>query len=508
MRGAEYRHLYTPQPRQNLLHEARVRQVIFGGAAGGGKSHACRWDLIWFALENPGFQGYLFRRTRRMLESTHIRAIKRELANLNVGKYNGQRNAFEFSNGSILYMCYCDIEDDVYGYLSEEMHACLLDEASQFTAVQIGFLKTRVRLGGWKPTKDAGILPRFVMATNPGGPGHDYIKSLKDRAEPEKVFHDPEMRDPRKPEDKGWTTMFVPSFDKDNAYLDEDYGAAFGMLSPEMQRAYREGDWDIVLGAALHNLSRTTHQLPAFTPPRHWLRFMSMDWGMARPFSIGWYAVCDDDVWIKGKSSEGGAKLIPRGAVVRYRELYGHSGLMSSAAEQNKKITKKFRPNAGCFWPPAKVASEIHLCEKEDTTPTYRVADTEIWSQHGGPCVAEMFSEHGIHFIRAKKDRIRNYGEVIARLAGEGEWLPGGRMSDRPMFFVTANCLHWWRTVPILELDPLEPEKGPGTKNAEDHCYDETAYGLRSRPYIPDYVDDEGENMPISGQRAPYVGVR
>ena len=54
---------------------------------------------------------------------------------------------------------------------------------------------------------------------------------------------------------------------------------------------------------------------------------------------------------------------------------------------------------------------------------------------------------------------------------------------DIPMFFVTENCTHFWRTVPTLVLDENDPEKGPNS-NQEDHIYDEIAYALRSRPYI------------------------
>lgn len=481
---------YEPQPRQRLLHESTARQIVWGGAAGGGKSHASRWDLILLALRNPGMQGYLFRRTRRMLESTHIRPIKRELAPYpELGKYNGQRNAFEFSNGSVIYMCYCDTDDDAFGYLSEEMHACLIDEAVQFSPEALSVLKTRVRLGGWKPLLDVERLPRFVMATNPGGPSHSYIKSLKDQAPPETVFHDAQMRDPTNPQDRGWTTIFIPSRMSDNRYLDIDYGAAFGMLSPEMQRAYREGDWDVVLGAALHNLRRDVHCLGIFQPPRHWLRFCAMDWGMAKPFSIGWYAVCDDDVWVKFKHSEGGPKMIPRGAVIRYKELYGWGG----------------KAGQGCAWPPARVAQAIKAAEADDAPIAYRVADTEIWAVHGGPCVMEMFADQGIYWCKAQKDRARNYAEMLARLAGEGDFLPDGRSSTKPMFFVTRNCLHWWRTVPTLMIDPLEPEKGPATKNVEDHCYDESAYGLRSRPWIAEPLEDDGRE---DADLAPYERIR
>ena len=44
---------YDPQPKQALLHKCRARQILFGGAVGGGKSHALRWDCIAFCCENP-----------------------------------------------------------------------------------------------------------------------------------------------------------------------------------------------------------------------------------------------------------------------------------------------------------------------------------------------------------------------------------------------------------------------------------------------------------------------
>jgi hypothetical protein len=40
---------------------------VWGGAAGGGKSHAVRWDAIMLCLRNPGMQAFLFRKKRREL---------------------------------------------------------------------------------------------------------------------------------------------------------------------------------------------------------------------------------------------------------------------------------------------------------------------------------------------------------------------------------------------------------------------------------------------------------
>lgn len=476
---------YVPQERQHKLHSSTARQILYGGAAGGGKSHSTRWDAIMFALQNPGFAGYLFRRKRTELIGTHIRRIKMELANTGLGQYSESRNAFEFYNSSVIYMCFADQEDDVTKYLSEEMHWLGLDEASQMTPTQIGFLTTRVRLGGWKPLKDTLRLPRIVFATNPGGPSHNYLKRKFKMGivPPEEMFHDESMIDPRIKGHKGWTAVYIPASMSDNAYLDHDYGAAFGALSPELRKAYAEGDWDVIVGQAIHNLDVYKHKIIPFIPPPHWTVFMCIDWGMAKPFSIGWYCV-SDGVTIKQKTGE--VNYIPPGAIVRFYEWYGWNG----------------KEDAGCRMEPGRVASRVKEIEKElGIQVAYRVADTEMWATKSGPAPIHYFTNEGLHCRQAVKDRVRNYNEVISRLAGNENFQFQGEQGEWPMLFVTSNCTHFWRTVPTLQSDPTDPEKGPNTKE-EDHVYDELAYACASYPYITTKKQKDDEKFREELERA------
>ena len=70
---------YDPQPKQALLHKCKAKQILFGGAAGGGKSHSGRWDIIGFCLENPGLNAFVFRRSLPELDGNHIQPMKKEL---------------------------------------------------------------------------------------------------------------------------------------------------------------------------------------------------------------------------------------------------------------------------------------------------------------------------------------------------------------------------------------------------------------------------------------------
>lgn len=477
--------LYDPQPRQQLLHETVAKQILYGGAAGGGKSHSIRWDLIQACLANPGCKAYLFRRTRTELEQTHIQAIKEELGDL-FGTYAETRNSYEFTNGSIIYMCYCEQKKDLSKYLSAEMHIVGIDEASTFDPDMLQFLKTRLRLGKWKPQGEAykpqtvydskgnevgefARLPRFVMGSNPGGPGHSYLKlTFIDAGPPEKYFHDKEMRDPDNPDDKGWLSIYIPAKIEDNKHLDKDYAASFGGLSPELARAYRKGDWDVVVGAAIHNLDRDRHMLRQFTPPRHWTRFQVIDWGTASPFSVGWYCV-SEGAFLEAQQGWQ-ERYLPAGAIIRYREWYGWNG----------------KPNKGCRLPPQKVARGI--VEREtDEVMDYRVADNEMWAQKHGPSAMNTFLETDPRLVyrRSIKDRKRNYQEVLSRLAGNEMYMEDGELEEHPMFFCTQNCTHFWRTIPTLQIDEIDHEKGPGDKASdENHVYDEVAYACRSQPYV------------------------
>ena len=467
---------YTPQPRQMLLHATKAKQILFGGAAGGGKSHALRMDAILFCLNNPGLAAYIFRRNRTQLISTHIRRTRMELDPLGVGEYSAVRNAYEFKNGSVLYFCFVDREDDVFRYLSEEMNWLGFDEATQLTPTQISFICTRLRLGGLQVV-DKDRLPRVVFASNPGGPSHNFLKEKFriGEAEPEVIFHDKTMA--FGDNDPGWTSIFIPSTMRDNAYLDADYAAAFGALSPELARAYREGDWSVILGQAIHNIDPKRHKIRSFTLPEHWPVYVSMDWGTATPYSIGWYTVSDGGK-LKGRGTWPDVHL-PKGALIRFAELYGYGG----------------QSNIGTREPPQTVTLKMLQKEQEmNVSPLFRVADSAMfakrdelstieWMERVDPLeYPELCIRNPVMFTPSKKGREAGYMEVLARLAGTPDFKSTGTDTIHPMLFVTENCTHFWRTVPALQLDDLHPEKGPADRQ-EDHVYDELVYMCGAFPF-------------------------
>ena len=103
------------------------------------------------------------------------------------------------------------------------------------------------------------------------------------------------------------TRVFIPSKVSDNRYLGEDYVASlFQVGSPELVRAWLEGDWSVTEAGFFNDVWSTRNIIFPFQVSSEWLRFRSLDWGSRAPFSVGWWAVVGDDYQI----SDG--RILPR----------------------------------------------------------------------------------------------------------------------------------------------------------------------------------------------------
>lgn len=454
--------------KQSLVYMSEATEILYGGAAGGGKSFLMRAIGIDMCWNVPGIQVYLFRKNYNDLVSTHLYNAGGLLEMLNpytqaghIRWTGGEKKFFRFWNGATLYLRHIDNESDVLKYQGAEIHVLLMDELTHFSEYEYRYLRSRVRLGGFAPPENyAKKLPRIISGANPGGPGHQWVKrTFIDSQQPMDIVQQPD-------EEGGMLRQFIPAKLSDNPTMeanDPTYRAKLaGLGSPDLVKAMLDGDWDITAGAAFEMLSRKTHLVRNFKIPQHWTRFTSMDWGSSKPFAVGWFAVVEGDTKISAKDGHDDVYL-PDGAVVMYREYYGWNG----------------KPDEGCRMQSADVAREILRIEKEagDDRIDYRIGDSAMWARTDGPSVFEnMFTatDGQINLRQAEKDRMHNYQEVRSRLIGQ---------DGRPMFYIMSNCQHAWRTLPGLQLDQRQPEKGPDTTQ-EDHMYDAVSYGLRSRPYV------------------------
>lgn len=451
----------TLHPKQGEALQSLATEILYGGAAGGGKSHLMRVAAVLWCAAIPGLQVYLFRRIKEDLIKNHIEGPKGMRMLLAKWVLDGLVTILEeeirFWNGSKIYLCHCKDEKHRFKYLGAEIHVLLIDELTTFTEIIYRFLRGRVRAVGLPelPDEYKGKFPRILCSSNPGNIGHTWVKnSFVDRCRDQGVKQMPDS-------EGGMLRQFIPARLEDNPSMEHDdpnYRARLrGLGSDSLVKAMEDGDWDVIEGAFFDCWS-SDMVLEPFTIPEHWNRFRSFDWGSARPFSVGWWAVASEDYITP-------AGIIPRSSMVRYREWYGVK------KDKNGEIT----PNVGIKLTAKQVYDGIHEREKEDEHSLEGFADPSIFSEDGGPSIDEMMLwmwQKADNKRVARKGHIGGWDQMRDRMNG---------LDGRPMIYCFNTCMNSIRTIPALQHDEHVPEDLD--TNAEDHAADEWRYACMSRPW-------------------------
>ena len=433
-------------PKQQIALESEANEILYGGAAGSGKSHLMRVASVIWCAQIAGLQVYLFRRHSNDLEKNHLHGPTGYQMLLapwtSAGLVEIVKGQIRFWNGSKIFLCHCKDEDDVYQYQGAEIHVLMIDELTHFTEAMYQFLRSRVRATGLDLSAFKGQFPKIFVGSNPGNIGHEWVKRYWiDGKEPMQIYQLPK-------EEGGKRRQFVSALLEDNPTLmeeDPDYEfSLLGLGSPALVEAMRFGNWNIMAGAYFPEFG-INHIIEPFAIPDWWTRFRSFDWGSSKPFHVGWYAI-----------SDGTLPQYPKDSIVMYREWYGAKG-----ADEGLKMTVE------------EVAEGIKVRDLNEKY-RYSVADTAIFTSDGGPSMAERFANKGVMWQPADKARVTGWDQLRQRL----------RLNDegKPMFFVTKNCKDTIRTLPLLISDSKKPEDID--TRLEDHAADSIRYAVMSRPFI------------------------
>ncbi len=306
------------------------------------------------------------------------------------------------------------------------------------------------------------MFPRILCGSNPGNIGHQWVKnSFVDNV------RDGEAR--QMPDNEGgMLRQFIKARISDNPSLlqdDPNYEAKLaGLGNAALVKAMKDGDWNVVEGAFFTEWSEARHVLRPVTLPEFWLRFRSGDWGSAKPYAFHWFAVASDD-W---QHPDG--VIVPRGALIAYRELYGI----------RTRPDGTFEANVGVKETAENVAKRILSLEADDEEIKYGVLDPAAFASDGGPSIAERMAREKVWFRKADNKRVNTRGAM-----GGWDMLRHRFVGDedgRAMIYFFANCLHSIRTIPVLQHDAVRPEDVD--TDQEDHPGDSVRYGCTSRPWV------------------------
>ncbi len=337
----------TITEKQRRFIEATEEEVLFGGAAGGGKSYGQLVDALLFALQYPRSRQMILRRTYPELEKSLIR-VARELYPREMFKYNEGKHVGTFINGSVIDFSYCDRESDVFKYQSAEYDVIRFDELTHFTEQMYVYLISRVR-------GTNGYPKQIKSSTNPGGVGHSWVKSrFIDIGEPGKEHNG---------------KKFIPALVQDNLFLmvsDPDYVKRLEKLSEKDKQALLYGNWDIFDGQYFTEWNRNVHVISPFEIPKHWRRYFVMDYGL--DMLAGYWIAVDT-----------------YGRAYVYKEIYESGLIISEAARKIREMTNE----------------EIYA----------NIAPPDLWNrrQDTGKSAAEIFAEGGVRLVAAKNDRVQGW---------------------------------------------------------------------------------------------------
>lgn len=428
--------LIHPLPSQQQFLEAMWRYVylLFGGAAGPGKSHILRWALlelltVWALRDRHRHVTVgLFCEDYPSLKDRHITKIKREfppwLGELSDTQADGLgfRLREEYGGG---FLALRNL-DDPAKYASAEFAAIAVDELTKNPRQTFDDLRFRKRWPGIEHSP-------FLAASNPGSIGHAWVKKLwVDRD----FSGDDEELDPE-------TFLFIPAKAKENPYLPQSYWDTLHSLPPLMRKAMEEGNWDLFVGQYFSDWNRDLHVCAPFPIPGNWRKLIGIDYGWEKPTAVGWWAIDPNDQWWL------------------YRELY------------ERQLTYPV------------LGREVMERTLLDELIYMAIADPSIWGdrqrheeqpgQTGGEILHAIFEKRDITLVRGNHDRLQGWQRCRQLLMPMA--LPDGKQGSR--LHVFSTCANFIRTIPSLVHDPVRAEDLD--TNGEDHHADAWRYAVNTK---------------------------
>lgn len=475
-----------PNPAQAEAHAVEVDELMYGGAAGGGKTDYIIAEVLAVLIEYPGSAGAIFRRTIPQLDELGgiTNRLLDRLPQPDVGTYNAVKHTWTLRNGSRLRLAACARDADVTKYQGAEWAIVAFDQLEQFTEFQYTYLLHRLRQSGTvaEAMRTTGYRPKAIASANPGGVGHGWVK--RRFIDPFPAGRQPFRPAPTLNEPTPGVRVFIPAKLADNeANVDPGYRRQLEALPGDTRRAMLDGDWNVYAGQRFRTFSVERHVID---PERLRLpmgrsipRAIGIDYGLSAPFCALWGAKLADDL------------------IYVYRELYA-PGL--SPRQQAQAILAAEAPGERTRTRPMPAALDAACWNRSPDDPDKSHHDAGRLDGPPPSSIAATYVNNGVPVTKAVRGdgvRIMGAADVDDRLIV--------RPDGFPRLLISSACTNLIRTLPELPRSKQRPEDVD--TSAEDHAYDALRYLLaklgRGRPGLTEVEGITPPSPATSPARGP-----
>lgn len=441
---------YMPTPKQAEAMLCPVRNLLWGGRAGVGKSVWLRNEAYHRCITTPGYRALILRRNYTELADTHLDKAAIEAETLGAIYYRTEK-VVVFKNGSRLRFGHCDDDTSVKQYLSAEFDWIGFDEGATFTEFQVRFIASRLRT-----RKGSGRVPLLRIGSNPGAMWLYRYFISKEVSQDDDPSYDPA------------NYRFIPAVADDNSHISrEEYEMRLNMIPTEaLRKMYRDGDWTAVEGQMFtewrptrlsEDESRvipwhTITSLPTIVDPTTGQRVSVAD--------CPWIPVSRVLDW--GYSPDPGVVTwflhMPSGRFIAFREWVFRETLIGDVAEGVKERSSHMKIRRS-------------------------LAGHDLWmtSKDTGLTMAETSSRHGVTWTCATTDRIQGWQAVHALLRETVD--EGDGPVPRLQVYIGGDdgpgCPQLAQSLPMLQNDPKDPGD---CLQKDDHSPDTLRYFAIERP--------------------------
>ncbi len=402
---------WKPRPPQASFLSAAEREVLYGGAAGAGKTDALLVGPVRYITE-ADHNAIILR--RKLTELTEITARAVPLYRALGGRWVKSERMFYFPSGARIRLGYAKSQEDAEQYRGEEFTFIGWEELCQWgDPGAYLFMLTRLRK---KKSSKCVLMVRSTC--NPEGPGVIWVK---------KRFKIPAAGASSLVQDidSGFLRRFIPGRLRDNIHLDrDDYARQLRSLGPKRARALLDGRWDSLVGQyfATFNPAASYH-VAKFKVDKYWRFYLGFDHGFKHRTGIV----------LLGVNDEGFVYVI---------DVFGRSG-----------------------YSPVRITAEIHaMLERHDlkieNIRSIEAGGDVFAKRDERTTIAQEYANLGIHLSRAQMERVNGWRRIASLLGDpEPDERPGEILEPiEPSILIHPRCHLLIESLSAAQHDEKRPE--------------------------------------------------